>query len=315
MERYPVVAIIGPTAVGKTALSLELAALLNAEIISVDSRQVYRYMDVGTDKVSLSERRAILHHAIDVVDPDQVFTVASFVVLAQDAVLRIRSRGRTPLFVGGTPFYYHALFNGTLNDGLPSDHQTRLRFEDVATAEGPEALHRMLEKIDALTAARLHPNDVRRVSRALEIHALTGIAPSQLYAQGEKARSNMDALYIGLIRPRADLYENIASRVRRQFASGYPEEVEWLLEHGFDERFPSMQGFGYRELTARHRGTMTLEEALEGDIRRTKAFCRRQMTWFGKFMSPLWYDTSVSSIRELLTSAFEAAKKHLEGCA
>jgi tRNA dimethylallyltransferase len=308
-----VIAIIGPTAVGKTALSLELAARLNAEVISVDSRQVYRYMDVGTDKVSLSERRTILHHAIDVADPDQVFTAASFAALARDAVSRIRDRGRTPLFAGGTPFYYRALFDGVLNDGLPRDPATRLRFEALAESEGSEALHRMLKEADAPTAARLHPNDVRRVSRALEIHALTGTAPSRLYARGEKTRSDMDALYIGLDRPRADLYGNIALRVRRQFASGYPEEVAWLLANGFDERFPSMQGFGYRELAARHRGTLTMEEALEGDIRRTKAFCRRQMTWFGKFAPTLWYDTSVSSVRDLVTNIFEEAKKHLGG--
>jgi tRNA dimethylallyltransferase len=269
-------------------------------------------MDVGTDKAPLSQRRAILHHAIDVADPDQVFTVASFVALARDAVSRIRGRGRIPLFVGGTPFYYHALFDEALNDGLPSDPQIRLRFEGLAESEGPETLHRMLKEVDAPTAARLHPNDVRRVSRALEIHALTGAAPSQLYAQGEKNRSDMDVFYIGIDRPRADLYENIASRVRRQFASGYPEEVGWLLANGFDERFPSMQGFGYRELAAWHRGTLTMEEALEGDIRRTKAFCRRQMTWFGKFAPTLWYDTSVSSVRDLIGNIFEAAQKHLE---
>jgi tRNA dimethylallyltransferase len=171
----------------------------------------------------------------------------------------------------------------------------------------------MLKEIDAVTAARLHPNDVRRVSRALEIHALTGTPPSRLYAQGGKQRSDMDVFYIGLTRPRADLYEKIASRVRRQFASGYPEEVRWLLANGFDERFPSMQGFGYRELAAWHRGTLTMEEALEGDIQRTKAFCRRQMTWFGKFTPTLWYDTSVSSVRDLITSACQAARKHLEG--
>ena len=311
-EKIPVVAIIGPTAVGKTALSLELAVKLGAEVVSVDSRQAYRYMDIGTDKISPSERRSVLHHLIDIVDPDEIFSVASFVKLAHEAVARIRARGRIPLFAGGTPFYYNALFNASMTVGLPEDKKTRGRFEKIAEAEGAETLHEMLAEADPETAARLHPNDVRRVSRALEIYSLTGTPPSRLYSIKEKARSDMDVLYIGLNRPRAELYENIALRAHRQFSSGYPGEVGWLLKNGFDERFPSMQGFGYKELAAWHRGTMTLEEALEGDIRRTKAFCRRQITWFGKFSPALWYDVSEYSASDLLAAVFEPAKAHLE---
>jgi len=311
-EQIPVVAIIGPTAVGKTAFSLELAARLNAEVVSVDSRQVYRYMDIGTDKISLPERRSVLHHLIDVVDPDEVFNVALFVKLAQEAVERIRSRGRTPLFVGGTPFYYNALFNASMTADLPSDRETRARFEKLAETQGAEVLHSKLAEIDPEIAARLHPNDVRRVSRALEINELTGEPPSLVYARGEKAGSNMDVLYIGLNRPRSELFKNIELRVRKQFSSGYLEEVEWLLKNGFDERFQSMQGFGYKELAAWCRGNMALEEALELDIRRTKAFCRRQMTWFGKFSPVLWYDVSEISASGLLSAVLEAAEAFLK---
>jgi tRNA dimethylallyltransferase len=299
--------------VGKTALSLDLAHRLGAEVVSVDSRQVYRYMDVGTDKVSPEVRREIPHHGIDVADPDETFTVVAFMNLAEAAARRILSRGRVPLFVGGTPFYYDALFRGALNAGLPGDLETRRRFERVAETDGAAVLHRMLASVDRATAARLHPNDVRRVARALEICELTGRPPSEIYGEGERPRSAMDVLYIGLNRPRADLFENIATRVRQQFASGYPEEVVWLIERGFDERFPSMQGFGYRELAAWYRGTMTMEEALEGDIRRTKAFCRRQMTWFGKFSPAVWYDTSVLGGSELRTRIVEKMSRHLEG--
>jgi tRNA dimethylallyltransferase len=309
----PVLAVIGPTAVGKTALSLELVERLGAEVISVDSRQVYRYMDVGTDKVSPATRREAPHHLIDVADPDETFTAAAFAELAGKAAERVTNRGRVPLFVGGSPFYYNALFHAALSDGLPGDRETRARWERFAESEGPEALHRKLAEADAVTAGRLHPNDVRRVSRALEIFELTGTAPSRLYAEGEKKRSGLDVLYIGLVRPRAELYENIAERAKRQFASGYPEEVAWLMDRGFDEKFPSMQGFGYRELAAWRRGTLTLDEALEGDIRRTKTFCRRQMTWFGKFVPALWYDVSELSLHDLRTKVCEAAKKHLEG--
>jgi tRNA dimethylallyltransferase len=310
-RKRPVVAIIGPTAVGKTDLSLDLAERLGAEVISVDSRQVYRYMDVGTDKASPATRRRVPHHLIDIADPDETFTAASFAELAEKAAERVLSRGRVPLFVGGTPFYYNTLFHEALSDGLPSDRETRARWEAFARSEGSEALHRKLAEADALTAARLHPNDARRVSRALEIFELTGVPPSRLYAEREKKRARFDVLYIGLVRPRAELYANIAARAKRQFESGYPEEVEWLMDRGFDERFPSMQGFGYRELAAWRRGTLTLEEALEGDIKRTKAFCRRQMTWFGKFAPALWYDVSVLSLHELQTKICETVRSHL----
>jgi tRNA dimethylallyltransferase len=312
-RKRPVVAVIGPTAVGKTALSLELAECLGAEVISVDSRQVYRYMDVGTDKIPIETRRKIPHHLIDVADPDETFTAATFADLAQKAADRILNRGRVPLFAGGTPFYYNALFHEALSDGLPSDRETRARWELFAESEGAEALYRKLVEADTLSAARLHPNDVRRVSRALEIFELTGIPPSRLYAENGKKRSNLDVLYIGLTRPRAELYESIAERAKRQFASGYPEEVEWLMNRGFDERFPSMQGFGYRELAAWRRGALTLGAALDGDISRTKAFCRRQMTWFGKFTPALWYDVSELSLHDLRMKVCEAAKNHLAG--
>lgn len=311
--RQPVVALIGPTAVGKTALSLTLAGRLGAEVISVDSRQVYRYMDVGTDKIAPSERRRILHHAVDVVDPDAVFSVSAFVSLALDAVSRIRARGRVPLFVGGTPFYYNALFHASMNASLPHNPEVRQRYEEQASREGAHALHARLTEVDAVTASRLHPNDVRRVIRALELWVLTGMPPSRLYATGEKRDSGLDVLYIGLNRPRPGLFDRIAARVRQQFASGYPEEVVWLIEHGFDERFPSMQGFGYRELAAWYRGKLSLDEAIEGDISRTRAFCRRQMTWFGKFEPALWYDTSALSASELERRVWEAASRHLEG--
>ncbi len=313
-KRFPVVAVIGPTAVGKTALSLGLARRLNAEIISVDSRQVYRYMDVGTDKISLEIRREILHHAIDVVDPDEVFTVASFVELAQNAAMRIRARGRVPLFVGGTPFYYNALFHSSMNNSLPREASVRRKYEELAEKEGAEALHRKLAEVDETSARRLHPNDVRRVSRALEIWELSGgVPPSRLYEEGEKSDSGMDVLYIGINRPRDELFKIITDRVGSQFASGYPEEVTWLIENGFDEKFPSMQGFGYKELASWYRGTMSLEEALEGDIRRTKAFCRRQMTWFSKFERTLWYDVSSESYTSLELKVYDTVSRYLDG--
>ncbi|MCR4818913.1 MAG: tRNA (adenosine(37)-N6)-dimethylallyltransferase MiaA [Fretibacterium sp.] len=314
-----VIALIGPTAVGKTALSLDAVEKLNArglppaEIISVDSRQVYRYMDVGTDKVSFAVRREIPHHLIDIADPDEPFSVSSFVEGAVSAVRRITARGRIPVFVGGTPFYYNALFNASMNASLPHDPEVRRRYEELAAQEGAGVLHSRLAELDPVTAERLHPNDIRRVSRALEIWALTGTPPSQLYAEGKKLDFGFDVLYIALTRPRAELFTRIADRLSEEFSSGFPEEVSWLIEHGFDERFPSMQGLGYRELAAWRRGKMSLDEALEGSVTRTRAFCRRQMTWFSKFEPVLWYDISVSSASQLVDKVVEAALSHLGG--
>ena len=310
----PVIAIAGPTAVGKTAVSIELAKRVGGEVISVDSRQVYRYLDVGADKISPSIRREVLHHMIDVVDPDQVFSAADFVLGCRDAVERIRARGRVPIFAGGTPFYYDALFGSGLSKNLPRDGDVRRELEDFARREGKEALHDLLRRDDPETAGRLHVNDVRRVVRALEIRRLTGRSASSWYALDEKIlpAGLYDVLYIGLTRPRPLLYEAIERRVQEQFASGFPEEVEWLLAQGFDERFPSMQGFGYRELVQYFRGEMTLEEAAQGDIRSTKAFSRRQMTWFSKFSPILWYDTTACIIPDLAAEIEKEVRTHLE---
>ena len=310
-QKCPVICLIGPTAVGKTAFSLDLARDLGAEVISVDSRQVYRYMDIGTDKADEATRREVVHHLIDVVDPDEVFTAADFHRLARAAVARIRLRGRVPLFVGGTMFYYRALFGSLLSDGLPSDEAIRARLEEEARLEGKEALHDRLAQADPQRASEIHPNDLRRVLRALELLELTGVAPSELFRDRSRLRSPFDPLYIGLTRPREELVRMIDLRVREQFRAGYVDEVRWLLEKGFDERFPSLQGFGYREIAAHLRGKMTLDEALEGDIRSTKAFARRQMTWFSKFEPALWYDRSRVEQRRLFKEIAEICRRHL----
>ncbi|MBR4195939.1 MAG: tRNA (adenosine(37)-N6)-dimethylallyltransferase MiaA [Synergistaceae bacterium] len=298
MNRQPAVAFIGATAVGKTALSLSAAEKLNAEIISVDSRQVYRYMDAGTDKVSASLRREIPHHMIDIADPDEKFTVSDFADKASQAARRILSRNRIPLFVGGTPFYYNALFHASLNTDLPSDSDVRGKYEALANSQGAELLHMRLAEVDPDTAQRLHKNDIQRVTRALEIFELTGKAPSQIYSGGEKRDYGFDILYIGLSRPREELFRRIEIRLEQEYSSDFPAEVEWLMKHGFDDRYNPLKGLGYKELIDYHRGKITLDNALEISISRTKAFCRRQQTWFKKFSPAVWFDMSESNHEE-----------------
>ncbi len=308
MNRQPVVALIGATAVGKTALSLSVAEKLNAEVISVDSRQVYRYMDVGTDKVSVSLRREIPHHLIDIVDPDEKFTVSDFAEKASQAVSRILARKRIPLFVGGTPFYYNALFHASLNADLPSDSDVRGKYEALANSQGAELLHMRLAEVDPDTAGRLHKNDIQRVTRALEIYDLTGKAPSQIYSEGTKRDYGFDILYIGLSRSRQELFERIEIRLEQEYSSDFPAEVEWLLDHGFDDRFNPLKGLGYKELIDYSRGKLTFPDALEISISRTKAFCRRQQTWFKKFAPVLWFDMSESSHEDEIINAIN---KHI----
>ncbi|MBQ3586432.1 MAG: tRNA (adenosine(37)-N6)-dimethylallyltransferase MiaA [Synergistaceae bacterium] len=313
MNRQPAVALIGATAVGKTALSLSVAEKLNAEIISVDSRQVYRYMDVGTDKVSASLRREIPHHMIDIADPDEKFTVSDFAQRASQAVSRIYARKKIPIFVGGTPFYYNALFHAALNEDLPSDSDVRGKYEALANSQGAELLHMRLAEVDPDTAERLHKNDIQRVTRALEIFELTGKAPSQIYSEGSKRDYGFDILYIGLSRSREELFRRIEIRLEQEYSSDFPAEVEWLMKNGFDDRYTPLKGLGYKELIDYHRGKLKFDEALEISISRTKAFCRRQQTWFKKFEPALWFDMSESSHEdEIIKTINNHIHKHKE---
>ena len=244
-EKIPVIAIIGPTAVGKTEFSLSLAKELNAEVISVDSRQVYRYLDVGTDKVSREVRREIIHHLIDIADPDEIYSAADFAQDADGAARRIIARGRVPLLIGGTPFYYRAL-SGALSEDLPKDEAVRAQLAAEIEERGLAALHDELLEIDPEAGARIHPNDPVRTMRALEIFRITGRNASWWYKEQQKMESPYDIFYIGLTRLRTNLYQNIERRVKEQFASGYPEEVEWLLNNGYSPPLPAPQAFGHR---------------------------------------------------------------------
>jgi tRNA dimethylallyltransferase len=311
-KKINIIAIIGPTAVGKTELSLKLAEKLGAEVISVDSRQVYRYLDVGTDKVSNEVRKRIPHHLIDVVDPDQIYSAADFEQQASDAVSRIVKRDKIPLLIGGTAFYYKALC-GTLSEELPKDVETRAVLEQEIKDYGLNYLHKELCSVDPISAAKIHPNDPVRIMRSLEIYRITGKSASWWYATQKRIEQPYNILYIGLNRNRADLYKNIDQRVHKQFANGYPEEVKWLLERGYSPQLPALQGFGYRELVKYVLGKCSYDEALDGDIRSTKTFARRQMTWFKHFEPTIWYDLDLQTQEEVVTDVLPKCLAHITG--
>lgn len=297
-ETTEILAVIGPTASGKTLFSLELAKGLDGEVVSVDSRQVYRFMNVGTDKISPGIRKEIPHHMIDIADPADVFTAADFVSGATSSIRKIIGRGGTPILAGGTPFYYKALFSDVLSQGLERWQDVRDSYETLWREGHSCDLYEKLLSLDPVYGKRIHSNDAFRVIRALSIIEKTGRTPTWWRDNGPRTRPAFRPFFIGLYPGRSILYKKIEERVREQFATGYPEEVAQLLARGYHPDLPSMRGFGYRELAAFHTGKITLVDALEGDIRSTKAFARRQMTWFRRFSPTLWYYVTGSGIQD-----------------
>lgn len=310
-NKIPLIAIIGPTAVGKTATSLSLVEELNGEIISVDSRQVYRLLDVGTDKVPPHIRKKIPHHLIDIVDPDEIYSAADFAEDAAQAIERIRKRGKTPLLIGGSPMYYAAL-SGALHEDLPKDENIRRDLEAEIEKNGLSALHQELEKIDPVSASRIHEHDPVRTMRALEIYRITGKPLSWHYENQQKPYCPYKIYYIGLLRDRQTLYKNISRRVKEQFVTGYLDEVDYLLKNGYSPRLPALQGFGYKEIVEYLQGKCSLYSAIEGDIRATKAFSRRQMTWFKHFTPCQWFNLDEMKEDEVITKAIKISKEFLE---
>ena len=277
MTKPPILAIVGPTAVGKTALSLALARHLPVEIISVDSRQVYRGMDTGTAKPTSSERAKVPHHLIDIADPKESFGLAEYLALARTAIQGICRRGRVPLLVGGTGQYLWALLEAWHVPSVPPDRQFRRNQEALAEVQGVEALHRRLAQVDSPSAERIDRRNVRRVIRALEIHHQTGIPASKLRRQSD---SPYQACIIGLTLPRRELYRRIDERVERMVEQGWIGEVQALLDDGVARDSPAMAGVGYGELAAHIQGELSLEEAIQNTKTSAHRFARRQHAWF-----------------------------------
>ena len=283
-------AIVGPTAVGKSALALRLAKKLNGELVSADSRQVYRHMDVGTAKPSLQERSVVQHHLIDVVGPDQEYNLAIFLRQASAAINLIHRRSKLPIVVGGTGQYVWALLEGWSLPEVPPDAELRRSLAERATADGPGVLYKELARADPASASRIDPRNVRRVIRALEVHYATrgsGAAPVRRVKPPHRTK------IIGLTVDRPILYDWIDARVDRMIGMGWVEEVKVLLKRGYDPNLPSLSGLGYRELVRHLRGEMPVDSAVEQIKRRTHRFSRSQLAWFRRADERiLWCDVS-----------------------
>jgi tRNA dimethylallyltransferase len=278
-DKPRLIVVCGPTAVGKTTVGIELARALGGEIISADSMQVYRHMDIGTAKPTAAEQAAVPHHLIDVVDPDEPFDAATYAAQGRQAVAALSQRGRTPVVVGGTGLYVKALLSGLFRSEA-RDPVVRSRLRAEVESLGPVALYVQLERCDPQTAARLHPNDAVRILRALEVFEVTGRPISELQQEHRFAHTPFCVLKIGLSIDRPTLYERINRRVDAMAAAGLEQEVRSLLARGYGPELRAMQSIGYSHMTRFIAGSFTWEECIRTLKRDTRRFAKRQMTWF-----------------------------------
>jgi tRNA dimethylallyltransferase len=285
----PLLVIVGPTGVGKTAVAVRLGQRLAMEIVSADSRQVYQGMDVGTGKPTPAERAAVKHHLLDLIRPDERYHAARFRREALEAIGDIRSREKLPAVVGGTGLYVRALLKG-LDAAPPADPALRSSFEALARREGNLALHARLAAADPSAAARLHPNDRIRIIRALEKHAARGAAGAQDGGSWGRSRPPWRVLAIGLSRERRILNQSLKDRVEGMVARGMMGEVRGLLAAGYDDGSPGMNGIGYRQFVAVAGGRLDEAEATRLMIRDTQRYAKRQMTWFQRDAEIHWLD-------------------------
>lgn len=291
------IVIVGPTAAGKTALSLDLAEALRGEIISADSRQIYRGMDIGTAKATPAERARVPHHLLDIVRPDQVLSVVEYQKLAYAAIEEIAARGRLPFLVGGTGQYIRAVIEGWVVPGVAPRPELRAALQAQAEATGSEALHGRLAALDPVAAAAIDYRNVRRVIRALEVCLTTG---RPISAQQRKIAPRYRILQIGVTRPRAELFARVDARVDRMIADGLVDEVRRLAEAGYDWNLPAMSGIGYRQIGAYLRGEMSLDEATAHIKRQTRRFIHQQGVWFRADDPAIrWFDPGREAVADL----------------
>lgn len=289
-DKTPLLVVLGPTATGKSELALALALRFNGEIVSGDSMQVYQGLDIGTAKLPVAERRGVPHHLLDIIPPEQPFSVADFRRLAAEAIADIAARGRLPLLVGGTGLYIDSLlYPYNFPAAQPAEPQLRRRLQQEYQQLGAEALHQRLVELDEAAAARIHPHDAHRLIRALEVRESSGRKLSDI--QREKPPlPPWQPLLLGLTMPREQLNQRIELRVEAMICAGLFDEVQGLLERGLSRDAVSMQGIGYRQSAAYLCGELSREEAIEQIKRDTRRFAKRQMTWFKRDQDIHWFD-------------------------
>lgn len=309
INQQGLVVIVGPTAVGKSKLSVELAAECNGEIISADSMQIYRHMDIGTAKVTPDEMKGVPHWGIDIIEPEETFSVADYRELAENWLADIWGRGRTPFLVGGTGLYVRAVTEDYDFTDFAGDPQFRQKLEQEAMLSGSAVLHARLQQIDPATAARLHPNDLRRIIRALEIYEFTGQPMGEQVKQSDR-HTRFPALKIGLtMRDRALLYDRINQRVDIMIEQGLLQEVEKLLEQGAHKELLSMQAIGYKEIMDFIENRKTIEQAVAEIKLGSRRYAKRQLSWFRRDPHIHWFEVDTMSWQELFAASFRLVKE------
>ncbi len=287
-----IAAIVGPTGVGKTEISIYTAKALNAEIISCDSMQVYKGMDIGTAKITKDEMQGVKHWLLDIADPRQNFSVCNFTQMCKSAAEDISSRGKLPLIVGGTGLYVDSFVNGAEFCEQKSDIKYRKELENIAKNNGAEYLHKMLEKADKKSAEKIHTNNVKRVIRALEYYHLTGSTISHHNERDKLRPPAYDCMYIGLTRNRDELYKRIDMRVDKMLAGGLLDEVKKLVGGGIKKNCTAMQALGYKELLWYMHGLLTYGETVRIIKRDSRHYAKRQLTWFNRNKNIHWINLS-----------------------
>ena len=289
LGHHPLVAIVGPTAAGKSALAVRLATAFGGEVVNFDSVQAYRGCDVGSGKLSFAERRDVPHHLIDIVDPGSAFTAGDFRREAVRVLDSLRQRGSLPVLVGGSGLYLRALLLG-LFEGPPRSDELRGRLREVAGRRGGEFLHRMLRRKDGAVAARIHLRDTQKVLRALEVCLMAGRPFSDLLRLGRQELAGFWVFKVGLSPPRAELYRRIDARAQQMYASGLVNEVRSVLDQLGGANGPPLEALGYRQARAVIEGRMTLEEAVRDTQQSTRQYAKRQLTWFRREPDVRWFE-------------------------
>jgi tRNA dimethylallyltransferase len=284
----PVLAIVGATATGKSALAMALAGEMDGEIVNADALQVYRGFDIGTAKPGPEERRRVPHHLVDILEPHERYSAGEFARRAHEAIAEIQGRGRTPIVVGGSGLYLRALFDG-ISPVPPGDPEVREELRRRLESEGLAALTAELARVDPATAARLARGDTQRVLRALEVARVSGRPLSSWIARQPFGTQRIAAVRVGLTLPRAILYDQIARRVARMVQEGWVEEVAGLLTRGLEPGLPAFQAIGYRQLVRHIVGEWSLEQAVGDTVQATRRFAKRQETWFRKEPDVTWF--------------------------
>lgn len=286
-QHRPLVVLLGLTAVGKSAVGIQVAKRYGTEILTADSRQVYRGMDIGTDKPPLAERQGVPHRLIDLADPDEVFNAGRYRREALVEIDRLLGEGRIPFVVGGTGLYIRTLIRG-ICAAPPADPEIRKELVRIVQAQGRDGLYAELVRVDPVTASKLHPNDESKVIRALEVYRLSGASLSSLHARHACQDAAFTTLLIGLQRPKETLYRRIEARIDWQLSHGMIEETRALLAKGYGRQLGSMKGLGYRHLAAHLAGEYDYAEMVRRFKQDTRHFAKRQLTWFRKEPGIVW---------------------------